>query len=105
MAERKDFVKVGGDENYSRAMLTVINKGMVNISCRADVEPARRICCNDDLRFGGKLAGNDDALLIAAGERGYQFSWRRSADTKSVDLLSRELPYTIGSQEETRRES
>ena len=41
---------------------------------RADVEPARRLRGDQDLRVAVDLAGEDDLLLVAAGEAGRRAS-------------------------------
>ena len=62
------FVQVFADQQGGRALLALLQQASVDVLRRANVQPARRLGGNDDLRPARDLAGQDELLDVAAGE-------------------------------------
>src|SRR5437868_1345050 len=68
IGERQDLVEVFADEKDADAVRGSLAQVRVHRLDRADVEPARRRCGNEQPRAPGELAGENDLLQVAARE-------------------------------------
>ncbi len=85
IAEGKGFVEIGSDEKDGGAAVGGGAQFVVNEPGRFDVEAARRLGGDDDLRLPLQLAGQDDFLLVASGERAGTLHRRLRTDVESLD--------------------
>src|SRR5579884_4354004 len=69
VGEGTDFVQFGGDEQDGLARVALLNQAAVDEFDGADIDAARGLGRDQHGRVAGELAGNDDLLLVAAGER------------------------------------
>src|SRR5262249_30667990 len=58
----------------------------MNLGLGADVDAASRLVDNEELRIGGEPFGDDDALLVAAGEEGRLLLDARRLDGELADV-------------------
>ena len=80
------FVKFEGNEQYGVSLVALRDDLFVNVFDRTDIESARRLNGDEQFRFNGKLAADDELLLVSAGK----FSRRRfypltRANVKIID--------------------
>ena len=69
VGERADLLQLERDEQHAAAGVALLEQPPVDELDRADVEPARRLRGDRDLRLLGELARDDDLLLVAARQR------------------------------------
>ena len=80
VAERADLLELQRHEQHAAARVALLEQLPVDELDRADVEAARRLRGDRDLRLLGELARDHDLLLVAAGERaGQRLRARRRA--------------------------
>src|SRR5688500_11798678 len=66
VGERQDLVQLEGDEQHAAAFVALPDEAAVDELDRADVEAARRLCGDQDLRIAVDLPGEHHLLLVAA---------------------------------------
>ena len=69
VGEREDLVELGGDQQHGGAPVALLDDPPVDVLDRADVQPAGRLGGDQQPDRPGQLAGDDDLLLVAAGQR------------------------------------
>ena len=75
----------------ARPCVALGDQAPVDVLDRADVEAARRLCGDQDLRVARHLAGDDDLLLVAARERAAGSLRAPAANVEVLDQLCRAL--------------
>src|SRR5437764_941267 len=91
VADRAQLVEVGGDDDHRRACPRRRAQRVVQAARRRQVEPARRLCGDDELRRGSslELARGDELLLVAAREVACPRERIRRAHVEGADQLRR----------------
>ena len=92
VGQPEHLVELGGDEHDGRAAVALGHDPLVHELDRADVEAAGRLRDDQQLQRPRQLAGEDDLLLVAAGQRvgrGVSIDGVRTSNssTRSVALL------------------
>src|SRR3954464_292472 len=82
--QRQDLLELGRDEQDRAAFVALLDEAPVDELDRADVEPARRLCSEQDARVAADLAREHDLLLVSARERRGACARAAAAD---VELL------------------
>src|SRR5262245_7496096 len=70
VGQREDLLELVGDQQHGDAPIGGGAQTLADELDRPDVEPAARLRGDEHGRLGGELAGEDDALLVAARQRG-----------------------------------
>ena len=91
-ASAEHLVELGGDDDDGGAVVALGDDPLVDELDRADVEAARRLGHDQQLQRAGQLAGEDDLLLVAAGQastRGARCDGVRTSNssTRSLGVL------------------
>ena len=73
----------------------------VDLPLRADVDAARRLVHDQDLRVGVQPLADDDLLLVAAGEIADLLVARGRLDVDQLDVLVRDLVFHLRAREQT----
>jgi hypothetical protein len=83
-----EFVEVLGNQDDAGAAVAGGQEAFVNVGGGADVEAARRLGGEHDLRFGFQSPGEHDLLDIAAGQQPRRAVLALAADVIGLDQLS-----------------
>ena len=94
-----DLVELGRDDQHGRALVALLDDALVDVLDRADVEAARRLGRHDQLERPRELAGDDDLLLVAAGQVARRVEdrrrcGRRTRSTSSVAARRSASPFS-----------
>ena len=68
VAHAEDLRHFGGDHDNAHALIGQLAHQLVDLALRADVDAARRLIEDQNLRVGRQPFADDDLLLVAAGE-------------------------------------
>ena len=68
VGEREDLLELERDEQDAASLVALLDHAAMHELDRADVEPPRRLRGDQDLGVAVDLAGEDDLLLVPAGE-------------------------------------
>ena len=101
VAHAEDLGELGGDHDDGDPLLGELGDQGVDLGLGADVDAAGGFVEDENLRLGGEPAGDDDLLLVAAGEGADALLHRRGADAEVVDVAGDERALA-GARRETR---
>ena len=87
VGEREDLVEFDRDQQHRLAGVALGDDALVDEFDRADVDAARRLADQQDLRIALDLARQHELLLIAAGEIGGLEQRRARPDVEGLHLL------------------
>src|SRR5438105_1059826 len=68
VAHAQNLGQLGGNQQDGRALTDEARDELMDLGLGGDVDPARRLVENEDLRPGEQTAADQDLLLIAARE-------------------------------------
>ncbi len=69
VGECHHLVEFGRDDQHGGAAVTLLDDPGVDVLDRADVDPAGRLRCDDEIDVATELASGDHLLLVAARQR------------------------------------
>ena len=80
------LVDFGGQHDDRQAGRGELAEQRVDVLLGADVDAARRVVEQEHLRVGGQGAGDDDLLLVTAGQRGDRVLVAAEPDLEPVSV-------------------
>ena len=89
VGQRVDLVELGGDDDHGDAVVALLDDPAVHELDRPDVEAAGRLARDQHLVLAPDLPGQDDLLLVAAGERARRGGGGSGADVELLDQRGR----------------
>ena len=66
VAQRKQLVQVGADQQNGCASLSLFEQDLMDVSSRANIQAAGRLVGDNDWRAAAQFASEDELLLVAA---------------------------------------
>ena len=69
VTQLEDLVELGRDEQHGRTRIPLLDRLAMDELDAADVEPARGLVEDEETEVAVELPGDDDLLLVAAGQR------------------------------------
>src|SRR6185503_3746883 len=85
VAAADQFVVVGGIEQDRCAIVGELTHEAVKLLLGADVDAAGRVVEQNDARSGHQPFGDDDLLLVTAGQRRYRVALGTDPDLQALD--------------------
>ena len=87
--ERVDLVQLGRDDEHGHAVVALLHDAAVHELDRADVEATGRLAGHQHLVLPPEFPGQDDLLLVAAGQRAHRRVRGLGADVELLHPLGR----------------
>src|SRR5271165_2601131 len=94
----------GRDEEDASAFRGQSPQEIVDFRLGADVDAARRLVAEEDLRTAEEPLGDDDLLLVAAGEVAHDLVDRRRLDAELFDQFRRRAAFGVALQNPVARD-
>src|SRR6266851_5239618 len=98
--KRAHLVELSRDQKNRRALIPLLHQPAMDELDGPDVDTARRLGREQDLRVAGHLAGDDDLLLVSARQRPRRRLDAGCADVELLDQASRPVLDRVESQQE-----
>src|SRR5688500_7922407 len=91
VAQAEQLGEIRADDENGAASGGLARNGVVHVGLAADVDAARRLVEQQDVRLLVEEPADRDLLLIAAGERAHGLGLRAGAHAKLADPVARTL--------------
>ena len=79
-----DLLELGGDHQHAQALIGEFADERLNLGLGADVDAARRLVEDQELRIGAEPSRQQDLLLIAAGKLANLLFGARGLDARDA---------------------
>ena len=100
VTHRQQFGVIGADEQNADALCGQLIDDFIHLELGPDVKALRRFVKNQQSRLGEEPAGDDNFLLVAAGQELYRSLQRRWGDVELLDVLAAIALFACQVQEE-----